>query len=284
MMLDALSLKLMRDRSPTSERKVTARPRKSLSWNRVISPASAAKGASRVAAHSSAGRKAARISAHPAHGRNLVFQTIQAAILSRPDDFTTATVIRIAADLPLAVVDDDRRSAVIETKRHQVIGIAVQRQRFAAHVAVREQQDGAALLILRLLRILWLIILLLTARFAFVHHACRRYPAGQAASQVIVAARPEDAAHTAVIRIAAQLPVAVVDDDAGGAVIEADVDEIVRVAVQPRRAAILSRARIHFQHRATAIAAAIAAVRIAARTAIVVAHFTYRGKGIVHAR
>src|SRR5450830_1570524 len=282
MMLDALSLKLMRDRSPTSERKVTARPRKSLSWNRVISPASAAKGASRVAAHSSAGRKSARISAHPAHGRNLVFQAIQAAILSRSDDFAAATVIRIAANLPLAVVDDDGRGAVIETKWHQVIGVAVQRQRFAAHFAVREQQDGAALLILRilglLLRILWilrLIILLLAARFAFVDHARRRYLPGQATPQVVVAAGPEDAAHAVVVGIAAQLPVAVVDDDAGGTVIEADIDEVVGIAVQPRRAAILARPRIHFQHRTTAIAATVAAVRITAGTARVEPHFTH---------
>src|SRR5476649_628187 len=121
MMLDALSLKLMRDRSPTSERRVTARPRKSLSWNRVISPASAASGASKVAAHSSAGRKDARMSAHPAHGRNLVLHAVQAAILARSDDFAAAVVVRVDADLPLAVIDDDRRDPVIEAKLHQVI-------------------------------------------------------------------------------------------------------------------------------------------------------------------
>ncbi|MNT10905.1 hypothetical protein D3C72_1457590 [compost metagenome] len=103
-----------------------------------------------------------------------------------------------------------------------------------------------------------------------------------------MAAWAKHAAGAVVVRIAAQLPVAVVDDDAAGAVVETDIDKIVRVAVQSRRAAILACARIHFQGAATAIAAAMATVGIASGTSRIVAiaapRLAHRTDGVVHAR
>src|SRR5450830_52031 len=209
-----------------------------------------------------------RKSAHAAQRGNLVFHAVQATVFARPDHFAATTEVRIAAHFPLALVDDDGRGAVIEVVAHQVFRIAVQRQRFAAHARFGEQQDGAALLVLRLLVLL--ILLLLAPRFALVNHARRRDASIEATSKVVVTAGAEDAAHAVIVRVAAQLPVAVVDDDAGGAVVETDADEIVRIAVQARRAAILSRARIHLQRAATAIAA-IATVWITSRTPRIVA-------------
>src|SRR5439155_6621148 len=73
------------------------------------------------------------------------------------------------------------------------------------------------------------------------HQARRGHAIVEPAAQVRVAARTKDAAGAAEVRLRAQLPVAVVHDHAGSAVVEAGAVEVREVAIEREDAAAKPR-------------------------------------------